>query len=85
MRRYGKIWKFTLIITPLPGHSPSGQSLKGRVLTSKSNAWRMEEAILACVNAETLVVSGSMLQAVLYFTSRPLISLLSLKIWIKDG
>lgn len=50
-----KILKFTWTITHLSGHSPrGGQSLKGRALTSKSNAWEMEREIIAYVNAETL-------------------------------
>ena len=76
-----KIWKFTLTITLSSGHSPSGgQTLKGRALTSKSNAWGMEKDIIAYVNPESLPVSDSTLWLVLYFTSSPLISLLSRKI-----
>lgn len=78
-----KMWKFTLTITHLSGHSPSGgQSLKGRALTSKSNAWGMEETV-AYVTAETLPASDSTLWLVLCFTSSPLISLLSFKIRVR--
>lgn len=79
-----KIRKFSLTIKHLSGHSPSGgQSVKGRALTSKSNAWGMEEEIIAYANAETLPVSDSTLWLELYFTSSPLISLLSLKICVR--
>lgn len=41
------------------------------------------EKIIAYVNTETLAVSDSTLWLVLYFTSSPLISLLSLKIGVR--
>lgn len=79
-----KILKFTWTITHLSGHSPhEGQSLKGRALTSKSNAWGMEEEITACVNAETPLMSDPTSWPGLAFTSSPLITLLSLKIWVR--
>lgn len=79
-----KIQKFTLTITHLTAHSPSGgQRLKGKALTSKSNAWGMEKEIMAYGNAETLPVSDSTLWLVLYSTSSPLISFLSLKIRVR--
>jgi len=79
-----EIWKLTLAITHLSGHSPSGgQSLKGRALTHKSNAWGMEKEITAYVNAEALPVSDSTLWLALYFTSSPPISLLARKIHVR--
>lgn len=79
-----KILKFTWTITHLSGHSPrGGQSLKGRALTSKSNAWGMEEEIIAYVNDETPLMSDPSSWSALAFISSPLIALLSLKIWVR--
>lgn len=76
-----KILKFTWTITHLSGHSPQGgQRLKGRALTSKSNAWGMEKEIIAYVNTETPLMSDPTSRLVLAFTRGPLIALLSLKI-----